>query len=127
MSETTNPASAETSFAELFQSTTEAVKEGEIAQGKVLAIDDDYVTVDVGFKSEGQVQTWEFMDDDGTIQIAVGDTVEVLVEDAEDEDGRVVLSKEKAERLKVWEDISLISSYSPMNPTVNEVRQQRKE
>ena len=77
MSETTNPASAETSFAELFQSTTEAVKEGEIAQGKVLAIDDDYVTVDVGFKSEGQVQTWEFMDDDGTIQIAVGDTVDV--------------------------------------------------
>ncbi|MDG2049981.1 MAG: 30S ribosomal protein S1 [Myxococcota bacterium] len=106
MSETTNPASAETSFAELFQSTSQAVKEGEIAQGKVLAIDNDYVTVDVGFKSEGQVQTWEFMDDDGTIQIAVGDIVEVLIEDAEDEDGRVVLSKEKAERLKVWEDIS---------------------
>ena len=106
MSETTNPASAETSFAELFQSTSQAVKEGEIAQGKVLAIDNDYVTVDVGFKSEGQVQSWEFMDDDGNIQIAVGDTVEVLVEDAEDEDGRVVLSKEKAERLKVWEDIS---------------------
>ena len=63
MSETTNPASAETSFAELFQSTSQAVKEGEIAQGKVLAIDNDYVTVDVGFKSEGQVQSWEFMDD----------------------------------------------------------------
>ena len=119
MSETTNPASAETSFAELFQSTTEAVKEGEIAQGKVLAIDDDYVTVDVGFKSEGQVQTWEFMDDDGTIQIAVGDTVEVLVEDAEDEDGRVVLSKEKAERLKVWEDISqAYESDQPVEGTI---------
>ena len=71
MSETTNPASAETSFAELFQSTSQAVKEGEIAQGKVLAIDNDYVTVDVGFKSEGQVQSWEFMDDDGNIQIAL--------------------------------------------------------
>ncbi|MAJ59009.1 MAG: 30S ribosomal protein S1 [bacterium TMED88] len=119
MSETTNPASAETSFAELFQSTSEAVKEGEIAQGKVLAIDDDYVTVDVGFKSEGQVQTWEFMDDDGTIQIAVGDTVEVLVEDAEDEDGRVVLSKEKAERLKVWEDISqAYESDQPVEGTI---------
>jgi len=96
----------EASFAELFTKGPEAVKEGELAKGKVLAIDDDYVTVDVGFKSEGMIASWEFMDEDGTMLVAVGDSVEVLVEDAEDEDGRVVLSKEKAERLKVWDEIS---------------------
>ena len=107
MSETnTTTASEEMSFAELFTKGPEAVKEGELAKGKVLAIDDDHVTVDVGFKSEGMIASWEFMDEDGTMLIAVGDEVEVLVEDAEDEDGRVVLSKEKAERLKVWDDIS---------------------
>ncbi len=96
----------EASFAELFTKGPEAVKEGELAKGKVLAIDDDHVTVDVGFKSEGMIASWEFMDEDGTMLVAVGDSVEVLVEDAEDEDGRVVLSKEKAERLKVWDEIS---------------------
>jgi small subunit ribosomal protein S1 len=106
MSETTNPSTSEPSFAELFSKGPNAIKEGEIAKGKVLSIDDDYVQVDVGFKSEGLVQAWEFMDEDGTMLVAVGDTVEVLVEESEDEDGRVVLSKEKAERLKVWDEIS---------------------
>ncbi len=107
MSETnTTTASEEMSFAELFTKGPESVKEGELARGKVLAMDDDYVTVDVGFKSEGMIPAWEFMEEDGTMTIAVGDEVEVLVEDAEDEDGRVVLSKEKAERLKVWDEIS---------------------
>ncbi len=107
MSETnTTTASEEMSFAELFTKGPESVKEGELARGKVLAMDDDYVTVDVGFKSEGMIPAWEFMEEDGTMTIAVGDDVEVLVEDAEDEDGRVVLSKEKAERLKVWDEIS---------------------
>ena len=102
----TTTASEEMSFAELFTKGPESVKEGELAKGKVLAIDDDYVTVDVGFKSEGMIAAWEFMDEDGTLLVGVGDDVEVLVEDAEDEDGRVVLSKEKAERLKVWDEIS---------------------
>jgi small subunit ribosomal protein S1 len=105
-SETTNPSTSEPSFAELFSKGPNAIKEGEIAKGKVLSIDDDYVQVDVGFKSEGLVQAWEFMDEDGTMMVAVGDTVEVLVEESEDEEGRVVLSKEKAERLKVWDEIS---------------------
>ena len=106
MTESNNPASATPSFAELFNKAPEEIKEGEIARGKVLAIDADFVTVDVGFKSEGMVAAWEFMDEDGTMQVKVGDTVEVLIEDAEDQDGRVVLSKEKAERLKVWDEIS---------------------
>jgi small subunit ribosomal protein S1 len=106
MSETSTTSQAETSFAELFSKGEDAIKEGEIARGTVLSIDDDFVQIDVGFKSEGMVPAWEFMNEDGTMMIAVGDTVEVLVEDVEDEEGRIVLSKEKAERLKVWDEIS---------------------
>ena len=94
------------SFAELFESITKPLKEGEVVTGTVLSVDEDHVQIDIGFKSEGLVPTWEFMEDDGTMNIKVGDTVDVLVEDAEDDEGRVVLSKEKAERLKVWDEIS---------------------
>ena len=117
MSESTNSSSetsnnqatgkSEQSFAELFSQGPKAAKEGEVARGIVLSIDDEFVQVDIGFKSEGLVAAWEFMEEDGTMSVKVGDTVDVLVEDAEDEDGRIVLSKEKAERLKIWDEISL--------------------
>ena len=96
----------EASFAELFGQQTTTFKEGAVVQGTVLSIDEEQVQVDVGGKSEGLVASWEFMNDDGTMLIKVGDRVDVLVEEAEGEDGRVVLSKEKAERLKVWDEIS---------------------
>jgi small subunit ribosomal protein S1 len=94
------------SFAELFEQSAATIKEGEVAHGKVLSIDADNVTIDVGFKSEGVVATWEFMDEDGTVLVEVGDTVGVLVEETEDQNGRIVLSKEKADRLLVWDEIS---------------------
>jgi small subunit ribosomal protein S1 len=52
------------------------------------------------------VPTWEFMDEDGTVLVGVGDEVDVLLEDSEGEDGRIILSKEKADRLKIWDEIS---------------------
>jgi len=94
------------SFAELFEVISKPLKEGEVVSGKVLSVDDDNVQIDIGFKSEGLVPTWEFMEDDGSISIAVGDTVDVLLEEAEDAMGRIVLSKEKADRLKIWDEIS---------------------
>jgi len=97
------------SFADLFAQDTRKIKEGEVVQGKITIIDEDQVQVDIGFKSEGMVDTWEFMDEDGTILIKVGDVVDVLVEEAEGEDGRVILSKEKADRLKIWDEISAAS------------------
>ncbi|MBW1842882.1 MAG: S1 RNA-binding domain-containing protein, partial [Deltaproteobacteria bacterium] len=105
MNEATSNATGE-SFAELFESTSEALKEGEVVNGIILSIDEDHVQIDIGFKSEGLIPTWEFMDDDGTLHIQVGDKVDVLLEEAEDVNGRIVLSKEKADRLKVWDDIS---------------------
>ena len=94
------------SFAELFENSIKQMKEGEVVRGTVLSMDADHVQVDIGFKSEGLIPTWEFMDDDGTILVRVGDVVDVLVEEAEDEEGRIVLSKEKADRLKIWDEIS---------------------
>jgi len=94
------------SFAVLFEKNLRSLKEGEVVRGRVLAIDDEHVSIDIGFKSEGVVAAWEFMDEDGTVLVSPGDEVDVLLEEAEGEDGRVVISKEKADRLKIWDDIS---------------------
>jgi small subunit ribosomal protein S1 len=101
-----NASSTGETFAELFETTVKHIKEGEVVRGRVLAVDEDNVTIDVGFKSEGLVPSWEFMDDDGTVLVQPGDDVDVLIEDAEDQHGRIVLSKEKADRLLVWDEIS---------------------
>ncbi len=106
MSESTEQTGGGESFAELFGTSDRSFKEGEIARGTVLSIDNDFVQIDIGFKSEGLIAAWEFMTEEGEVTIAVGDTVEVLVEEVENEEGQLVLSKEKAERLKVWDEIS---------------------
>jgi small subunit ribosomal protein S1 len=93
-------------FAELFDKSISSIKEGDVVRGKVLTVDEDHVQIDVGFKSEGFVPTWEFMDEEGTVLVKPGDAVDVLVEESEDYNGRVVLSKEKADRLLVWDEIS---------------------
>ncbi|MEE9280984.1 MAG: 30S ribosomal protein S1 [Myxococcota bacterium] len=101
-----SPTGSGGTFAELFEQSVKNVKEGEVVRGTVLSVDEDHVQIDIDFKSEGLVPTWEFMDDDGTILVSPGDTVDVLVEEAEDHLGRIVLSKEKADRLLVWDEIS---------------------
>ncbi len=106
MSQEITDTSGGESFAELFEQSVKKLQEGEVVKGKVLSIDDDNVQVDVGFKSEGFIDTWEFMDEAGNILIEVGDEVDVLIEETEDDDGRIVLSKEKADRLKIWDEIS---------------------
>lgn len=120
MSETTEQAtSGGESFAELFGSNERSFKEGEIAKGKVLSIDNDFVQVDIGFKSEGMIAAWEFMTEEGEVTVEVGDEVEVLVEEVENEEGQLILSKEKAERLKVWDEISdAYDNESPVEGTI---------
>ncbi len=106
MTEQVQPPAAEESFADLFEKTSHLVKEGEVVAGKVLSVDPEQVLVDVGTKSEGVIPTWEFADSRGIAHIKPGDQVEVLVEQAENEDGQVVLSKEKADKLRVWDQLS---------------------
>ncbi len=83
------------------------IRENEIAVGKVLEVNKDYVLVDIGFKSEGRVSLSEFANMSGKIEVAAGDTIEVLVESREDDSGRCVLSKEKADRRKIWKQLSV--------------------
>src|SRR5512143_1548077 len=82
------------------------VKEGEILRGTVIAVGKDYAIVDVGYKSEGQVPLEEFRQADGSIGVKPGDVVDVLLESRENDAGMCVLSKEKADRFKVWDEIS---------------------
>ena len=83
------------------------VVEGEIVSATVLSINKDFVLVDVGYKSEGLIATNEFSLIIGEPQIKIGDRIDVLVESRENEFGHMVLSKEKADKLKVWDEISL--------------------
>jgi small subunit ribosomal protein S1 len=82
------------------------VRDGEIVQGTVLKIEKDWVLVDIGYKSEGQVPLHEFLDHEGKLTVKVGDRTSVYVEARENKDGLVELSKEKAEKLKIWDEIS---------------------
>src|SRR3954469_19049637 len=82
------------------------VKEGEILRGTVIAVGKDFAIVDVGYKSEGQVPLEEFRMADGSIGVKPGDVVDVLLESRENDAGMCVLSKEKADRFKVWDEIS---------------------
>ncbi len=81
------------------------LKEGEVVQGRVLKILDKEVIVDIGYKSEGVVDIEEVRSADGTLSVKVGDRVEVLLEKTENNDGYVVLSKEKAEKMKIWDEV----------------------
>ncbi len=76
--------------------------EGSVLRGRVLTIDEDFITIDVGLKSEGLVPAREFMTAGGTSELKVGDEVEVYLERMEDKDGRAVLSREKAKREESW-------------------------
>ena len=101
-------AEKELSFEELLEQefARDEVQEGEIISARVLSVNKDFVLVDIGYKSEGLIPTNEFPLTNGEPNIKVGDKVDVLVETRENEFGQMVLSKEKADRLKVWDEIS---------------------
>jgi len=89
----------------LYEESFKRFAEGEVVTGRIISVDKDHVLVDIGYKSEGQIRIQEFKEDDGNISAQVGDTVEVMVEWWDDEDERVVLSKEKASNIKIWDAI----------------------
>lgn len=78
-------------------------KEGQIINGTIIEMSKDHIVVDVGFKSEGIISLHEFPDYGKTL--AMGEEVEVYLERVEDNDGNVVLSKEKAIKIKIWDDL----------------------
>src|ERR687885_782622 len=94
----------EAAMIEMYQGTLASIDEGEIVKSKVLEIRDNMVVLDIGFKSEGTVPLEEFKDHP---DLKPGDEVEVLLEHLEDQEGAVVLSKKKADFMRVWERIRL--------------------
>ncbi len=90
---------------DMYEESFKRFEEGELVTGRIISVDKDYVLVDIGYKSEGQIRIQEFKDGDGNINAEVGDSVEVMVEYWDEEEERVILSKEKAAKVKVWEDI----------------------
>src|SRR2546426_351070 len=86
----------------LYEGTLQSIAEGEIVKSKVLRVTETHVILDVGFKSEGAVPIDEFKDPKS---IKAGDEVEVFLENLEDQEGAVVLSKKKADFMRVWEKI----------------------
>jgi small subunit ribosomal protein S1 len=94
------------SMSELYEESLRRVQEGEVVKGRIVSITKDFVMVDIGYKSEGQIPIHEFTTPEGEITAQVGDDVEALMESREDEEGALMLSKNKASKIKVWEEVS---------------------
>lgn len=95
-------------FAELFEESQKErkVEEGEVITGRVVSINPDQVILDIGFKCEGIIPTYEFKDATGTPQVEIGDEIEAYVERLEIEDGQIFLSRDKAQIIRAWDEIS---------------------
>ena len=91
----------------LYDESMRHLEEGEIVNGTVVDVTGSQVVVDVGYKSEGLIPLQEFVNASGELKVAVGDQVEVLLEKTEDQEGHVLLSKSKAERMRVWQEIEV--------------------
>lgn len=98
----------EIDFEELYAESVGQFKAHQIVNGKVITIQKDFVTVDIGYKSEGQINSNEFLSESHEMTVSVGDEIEVFLEAVEDSDGIVVLSREKAEKLRIWENVGRI-------------------
>ena len=96
------------SFEDLYQQSLgeRDYKVGDVVEGSVIEIQQDYVLVDINYKSEGLVPVNEFRAIEGKLNISNGDKIEVYIDRLENDNGMVVLSKDKADMLRAWEDIS---------------------
>jgi len=101
-------ASGDDSFKSLYEQSLKTMQEGELVSGEIVMIGKEYVLVDIGYKSEGQIRLNEFIDAEGNVTAKVGDKIDVLLEKREDEDGRIILSMEKAAKIKIWDEIKRI-------------------
>jgi len=101
-------AKSATEFTAMFEETLKDrdYKVGDIVKGKVVEVQSDYVLVDINYKSEGLIPINEFRFVDGKPSVQVGDEVEVFIDKVENENGMIVLSKDKADMYKAWNDIT---------------------
>jgi small subunit ribosomal protein S1 len=92
------------SFAELFEQSLakSEMQPGSVITGKIIRINDEFVTVHAGLKSEGRIPIDQFYDENGQLEVSVGDDIEVVLEAVEDGWGETRLSREKAKRAQSW-------------------------
>ncbi len=90
---------------ELYEGSFRNIAEGEVIKGTVLKVTSSDVVVDVGYKSEGRIAIQEFFNEQRECIVQAGDTVHVLLERTEDRNGHIVLSREKAEKMKIWDEV----------------------
>ena len=100
-----SPEDDDEDFAKLYEESIRDLREREVVTGTVVGITSDGVLVDVGYKSEGIIPKAQFNDENGSLTVAVGDEVEVFLEKKEDSEGLIYLSKEKADKMKIWNEI----------------------
>ena len=93
-------------LAALYDETFKNIEEGTITEGRVIDIQRDRIMVDIGYKSEGMIPVDQFSQEE-LDTLAVNDPVQVYIEQCEDSDGNLMLSKEKADKMKVWEDLEV--------------------
>jgi small subunit ribosomal protein S1 len=99
----------EQEFKTLYEESLKSYQEGEVVRGKIVSLDKDFIMVDIGYKSEGRIPIEEFTGPDGEIKAQIGDWIDVVIEKREDEDdGDIRLSKERATKILVWDEISRI-------------------
>ncbi|MBM4160173.1 MAG: 30S ribosomal protein S1 [Ignavibacteria bacterium] len=89
-------------LAKLYEKTMSSISQGEIVRGRVVHIGESYVAVDIGFKSEGAIPISEFPN---IKELKVGDDVEVYLESVENKDGQLILSRKRADFMRVWERV----------------------
>jgi small subunit ribosomal protein S1 len=97
--------SAEINIEEMYEQSLRQIQEGELINGEIIKIDEEYVLVDIGYKSEGIIPIREFKDTDGKVTAKAGDKVDVVLERKENDEGVVTLSMERAKKIKVWDQI----------------------
>jgi small subunit ribosomal protein S1 len=96
-------------FTQLLEETSakqKEIKEGNLISGQIMMVTKDFVRVDIGHKAEGDIPIEEFRNHEGTITVKAGDTIQVYLDSFEDNDGEMVLSRERAEMLQAWDRIS---------------------
>jgi small subunit ribosomal protein S1 len=95
--------SGRNSLRELFEESFQHLREGDLVRGTIVAITDDTVVVDIGFKTEGMIPRSEFADRQGKLTVKTGDEIDVLVERFDEMSGEMRLSRERAAKIRVWE------------------------
>ncbi len=98
----------EENFLEMYEESLKTMQEGELVRGEIVQIEKEFVLVDIGYKSEGQIPVEEFIDSEGNLTAKVGDKLDVLLEKREDDRGKILLSRDKATKIKIWDDIKKI-------------------